>query len=480
MKRLTYLVLAALIGGTIALCGYELFIEEQNQKQTLSPLTGNAIYEDSISNALSENEGDQNSVTRLASDRVGYAPTKIPDFTEAAAKTVSAVVHVKNLEVRDAPRNISEYLRGIRAGKVVRGMGSGVIITPDGYIVTNNHVIEGASELEVILSDNRIYKAKVVGADEREDIALLKIDATDLDYLPFGDSNTTKIGQWVLAVGNPFNLTSTVTAGIISAKGRNLSEGGTRLQSFIQTDAAVNPGNSGGALVNTEGELIGINAAISSRTGSYIGYSFAIPSNNARKIVEDLLEFGDVKHAILGISGGTVDPQKAKELGFPLSQGVFVAEVSKGAEKAGLESGDLITEVDGIKMRMMSDLSAYIGTKRPGDKVQVSYLRDKKEKTVTVKLTEFDLYVLEVADLELINAEEDYLKQFNTSKGVRIAQATSRHLAIPKDQYIIVAIDGKSVGSVDDVRQIMKNKNAYERTKITFQNRNGQRETLSF
>lgn len=481
MKKLTLLVFAALLGGMIALGGYKLLVEDQYGEQEMNPTIGNTILEDSASlKTQAENEEGSNNMTTVASSSAGYAPAKIPDFTEAAAKTVSAVVHVKNVEVRDAPRNISEYLMGIRAGKVVRGMGSGVIITPDGYVVTNNHVIEGASELEVILSDNRIYKAKVIGADEREDVALLKIEETDLDYLPFGDSNTTKIGQWVLAVGNPFNLTSTVTAGIISAKGRNLNEGGTRLQSFIQTDAAVNPGNSGGALVNTEGELIGINAAISSQTGSYIGYSFAIPSNNARKIVEDLMEFGNVKHAILGISGGTVDPQKAKELGYSLSQGVFVGEVSRGAEKAGLQPGDLITEVDGMKMRMLSDLTAYIGTKRPGDRVAVSFMRDKKEKTTKVELSEFDLFVLEVADLELINAEEDYLKQFKTEKGVRIAQATSRHIQIPKNQYIIVAIDGQSVGSVDEVRQIIKNKNTYERTKITFQNRQGQRETLSF
>lgn len=480
MKKLTLLVFAALLGAMIALGGYKFLMENQHQEQELIRTLSKGDSEDSITRLLNENKEEQNSLTNLVSHRDGYAAAKIPDFTEAAEKTVSAVVHVKNMEVRDAPRNISEYLRGIRAGKVVRGMGSGVIITPDGYVVTNNHVIEGASELEVILSDNRVYKAKVIGADEREDIALMKIDAKDLDYLPFGDSNTTKIGQWVLAVGNPFNLTSTVTAGIISAKGRNLSEGGTRLQSFIQTDAAVNPGNSGGALVNTKGELIGINAAISSRTGSYIGYSFAIPSNNARKIVEDLMEFGNVKHAILGISGGTVDPQKAKELGYSFSQGVFVAEVSEGAEKAGLESGDLITDVDGMKMRMMSDLTAYIGTKRPGDHVEVGFLRDKKEKTAKVKLTEFDMYVLEVADLELINAEEDYLKQFKTRNGVRIAQATSRNIQIPKDQYVIVAIDNFPVSSVGDVRQIVKNKNAYDRTKITFQNREGQRETLSF
>src|SRR5690625_178529 len=472
MKKLALMVFASLLGGAIALGSYILFIEDSHFSGNQNPQI-ESVYADSSSD-LSFHRGT------LVSNHSGYSSSKIPDFTEAAATTISAVVHVKNVEVRDAPRNISEYLMGIRAGKVIRGMGSGVVITPDGYIVTNNHVIEGASELEVTLSNNRTYKAKVIGADEREDIALIKIDEKDLNYLPFGDSNSTKIGQWVLAVGNPFNLTSTVTAGIISAKGRNLNEGGTRLQSFIQTDAAINPGNSGGALVNTQGELIGINAAISSPTGSYIGYSFAIPSNTARKIVEDLMEYGDVKHAILGISGNTVDPQKAKELGYSLSQGVFVASVSEGAEEAGLKSGDLITEVDGIKVRMMSDLTAYIGTKRPGDRVEITYLRNKKERSARVELTEYDMYILEVADLELINADKEYLRQFKTEKGVRIAQATSRYVKIPQDQYIIVAIDGTPVNSVAEVRNIIKNKNSYERTRITFQNREGQRETLAF
>src|SRR5699024_4350180 len=224
-------------------------------------------------------------------------------------------------------------------------------------------------------------------------------------YLPFGDSNTTKVGQWVLAVGNPFNLTSTVTAGIISAKGRNLNEGGKKLQSFIQTDAAVNPGNSGGALVNIEGELIGINTAITSQTGSYIGYSFAIPSNNARKIVEDLMEYGNVKYAILGISGNTVNADIAKQLGHSLSQGVYVAEVSQSTKKARLKSEDLIIEIDGIKVRKMSDLTSYIGTKRTGDQVEIVYLRNKKKNKTSVKLTEYDVYILEVAGLELINAD---------------------------------------------------------------------------
>lgn len=479
MKKLTLMVFASLLGGAIALGGYKLFVEDKQQTEKLSQAIENVISEeDFLSNHYTENSEEETS--KLVTHKSGFSSVENPDFTKAANKTVSAVVHVKNVEVRHAPRNISEYLMGIRAGKIIRGMGSGVVITSDGYIVTNNHVIEGANELEVTLSNNKTYKAEIIGADEKEDIALLKIDEKDLDYLPFGDSNTTKVGQWVLAVGNPFNLTSTVTAGIISAKGRNLNEGGKKLQSFIQTDAAVNPGNSGGALVNIEGELIGINTAITSQTGSYIGYSFAIPSNNARKIVEDLMEYGNVKYAILGISGNTVNADIAKQLGHSLSQGVFVAEVSQGAKKAGLKSEDLIIEIDGIKVRKMSDLTSYIGTKRPGDQVEIVYLRNKKKNKTSVKLTEYDVYILEVAGLELINADENYLKQFNTKTGVRIAQATSRYIKIPQDQYIIVGIDGKKVKTVDEIRRIIKNKNQYEKTHITFQNRQGQQETLAF
>lgn len=474
MKNLTLLVLASVLGGAVALGSYSLFFDNQNtSKEQVHHVESHQISSDSM-------EDSANQPTRLVSNNHGYSPMNNPDFVNAAEKTVHTVVHVKNLEVRSAPRNLTEYLMGVRAGKVLRGMGSGVVITPDGYIVTNNHVIEGASELEVTLNNNKTYTAKVVGADKQEDIALLKIEAENLDYLPFGNSDRTKVGQWVLAVGNPFNLTSTVTAGIISAKGRNLNEGGTKLQSFIQTDAAINPGNSGGALVNTNGELIGINSAITSKTGSYIGYSFAIPSNNARKIVEDLMEFGDVKYGILGITGNTIQAEQAKEMGLSLTQGVYVAEVSEGAEKAGIRSGDLITAVDGVKVRKMNDLGAYIGTKRPGDVVKITYSRNKKEREASVKLTEYDTYIIEGASLEVVNAKKDYLKQFHTDIGVRIAQATSQYVKIPQDQYVIIAIDGKTVGSVDEVKKIMSDKEDMERTQITFQNRRGQQETLTF
>lgn len=372
MKKLLIFVFAAVLGGTLALGGYLYFFEPENQQTVYrQKFAGEDPY-----------TGSHMTTTHLVTRDSNAGIAANPDFTTAAEKTIHAVVHVKNVEVVDAPRNISEYLRGVRGGKYIRGMGSGVIITPDGYIVTNNHVIEGASELEVTLSNNKTYTAKVIGKSPQEDIALIKIDEEDLDYLPFGDSNSAKIGQWVLAVGNPFNLTSTVTAGIISAKGRNLDEEGTQMQSYIQTDAAINPGNSGGALVNTNGELIGINAAITSRTGNYIGYSFAIPSNNARKIVEDIMEYGNVKQAILGIMGSTMNPEKAQMDGLSLSQGVLVASTSDGALKAGMKKGDIITDIDGVKIRKMSDLSSYIKTKRPNEKVKVSFFGMVKRKVL--------------------------------------------------------------------------------------------------
>lgn len=473
MKRILSLIFVSVLGGAIALGSYKLFFEEDSQ-----------TFHMSDREASHQNVNSASVHKTYAADNFGTSAAN-PDFTEAAEKTIEAVVHVKNVKVSEAPRNMSEYLRGIRGGKFVRGMGSGVIVTPDGFIVTNNHVIEGANELEVTLSNNRTYKAKVIGADPQEDIALIKIDADDLNYLPFGDSNSIRVGQWVLAVGNPFNLTSTVTAGIISAKGRNLDEGGAKMQSYLQTDAVVNPGNSGGALVNTNGELIGINTAITSQTGSYIGYSFAVPSNNARKIVEDLMEFGDVKNAILGVRGGDIDAKGAKEKGFPTSQGVYVASASDGAKKAGLKEGDLIIKVEGVSIRKISDLISLMGTKRPGDKVQVNYYRDGKEHMVNVKLTEHkvsETYVikLEQANLEVTDADEEYLKDFNASHGVRLTDAVSKYIGIPADQVIIIAIDGHAVKNVQDVKNIMEHKRTYERTYITFQSRDGQRETLEF
>ena len=264
------------------------------------------------------------------------------NFIEAAEKTVNAVVHVKNTTTENKTRS-GYYFFGGNDTRERIGSGSGVIISADGYIVTNHHVIENSSALEVTLNNNKTYNAEIIGTDPSTDIALIKIKTKDeLTYVPFGNSDNLKIGEWVLAVGNPFNLTSTVTAGIVSAKGRDLNEFDGNIQSFIQTDAAVNRGNSGGALVNSSGDLVGINTAISSETGSYVGYSFAVPANNARKIIEDILEYGYVQKVILGISGGSLNTTIAKELNIDETEGVYINSVEKGsgADLSGIEKGD--------------------------------------------------------------------------------------------------------------------------------------------
>ena len=273
------------------------------------------------------------------------------DFTEAAEKTVNAVVHVKNTTQQTNISSSYYFLRGKNTREMI-GSGSGVIISADGYIVTNNHVIENSSELEVTLNNNKTYIAEIIGTDPSTDIALIKIESEEeLTYVPFGNSDNLKIGEWVLAVGNPFNLTSTVTAGIVSAKGRDLNEYDGNIQSFIQTDAAVNRGNSGGALVNSKGDLMGINTAISSETGSYVGYSFAVPANNARKIIEDILEYGYVQKVILGISGGSLNTTIADDLNIDETEGVYVNLVEKGsgADISGIKKGDVIKNIDESK-----------------------------------------------------------------------------------------------------------------------------------
>lgn len=465
MKKFSSLLLVSILGGILTLGSYKLLLEEETPQaqKTVSILPETAktsfVSHTNYNNSLSE----------------------APDFREAANKTVHAVVHVKNVAIYEGPRNIWEYYNGKQKGeKALQGAGSGVIITPDGYIVTNNHVIKDASEIQVTLNNNLTYKAKVVGTDPQADIALIKIDESELDYIPFGDSESAKLGDWVLAVGNPFNLTSTVTAGIISAKGRDLTEGETRMPSFIQTDAAINPGNSGGALVNTSGELIGINTAISSRTGSYIGYGFAVPSNNARKIVEDLLEYGNVQQAILGITGSTLNPKAAQENELAITQGVYVASVTDGAKEAGLQEGDLITKVDDVKVRKLSDLTAYIGTKRPKDEVQVNFFRNGEEKIKRIQLTKFESYALSIAGVEIINADKEYLAHFNTDSGVQISRTLSQNFNIPANRFIITKIDGKKVNSVAEVRQLMESKAKGSTTSVTFRSLNGNEESYSF
>ena len=318
-----------------------------------------------------------------------FGISSLPDLTFAASKTIDAVVHVKNTSiVEESDSWALQFFYGDDSKKKV-GTGSGVIISPDGYIITNYHVIENSSEVIVTTNNNKEYEAEIIGFDEVTDIAVLKIDSNiKLDYIFFGDSDSTLIGEWVLAVGNPYNLNSTVTAGIVSSKSRDLNEYDQKNQSFIQTDAAVNFGNSGGALVNIQGELIGINTLIQSMTGGYVGYSFAVPSNTVRKIFEDIIEYGDVQKGLLGVRGVALKSSYSRQLNINETEGFYIDEIEEGfgASSAGLTKGDIIKSVDGFKINRFSDLSGYLSSKRPGDKVEVNYVRDGKLKTAIVTL----------------------------------------------------------------------------------------------
>ena len=316
-----------------------------------------------------------------------------PDLTFAAKKSINAVVHVKNTSiVKESDSWALQFFYGDESRKRV-GTGSGVIISPDGYIITNHHVIENSSEVIVTTNDNKEYEAIIVGSDEVTDVAVLKIDSNEkFEYILFGDSENSQIGEWVLAVGNPYNLNSTVTAGIISSKSRDLNEYDQINQSFIQTDAAVNVGNSGGALVNINGELIGINTAIQSMTGGFVGYSFAIPSDIVRKIFEDILEYGDVQKGLLGVRGIALKSSYSRQLNLIDTEGFYIdiIEPGFGADLAGLERGDIIKEIDGIKINKFSDLSGHLSTKRPGDKVNVIYSRENELNRTTVTIKKVD------------------------------------------------------------------------------------------
>lgn len=394
------------------------------------------------------------------------------DFTQAAEKTVHAVVHVKNTTVSRKPSNIMEYFQGGGQPREMVGSGSGVIISPDGYIVTNNHVIANASNLEVTLNNNKTYTAKLIGTDPATDIALIKIDGDDdFAFIPFGDSNNVKIGEWVLAVGNPFNLTSTVTAGIISAKARDLNQFDGNPQSFIQTDAAVNRGNSGGALVNTRGELIGINTAITSETGSYVGYSFAVPSNNARKVIEDIMEYGNVQRGILGIQVGNINQQVVEKYGINDTEGVFVGGIEKGsgADKAGIKEGDIIKQLDGYKVSKFADLSGYLGSKRPKDVVEVTVLREGSEKKIPVTLEKLETFSIDDLGLEVKNTSSEELKQRGLKNGVTVTRALTPDMAQYKLEGIIITkINDESVKDTEDVKRIMSQRDYRTPIKMTF------------
>ncbi len=421
-------------------------------------------------------------------------PAQPVDLTYAAEKSLPSVVHilstknskVQTVEVENDPfsdffsdpfgffgnpqGNGGKQRRSVRTPKQ-QGSGSGVIISADGYIVTNNHVVADADELTVTLNDNKEYSARIIGTDKASDLALIKIDGKNLPAITIANSDDIKVGEWVLAVGNPFNLTNTVTAGIVSAKARSLYQNG--VESFIQTDAAINPGNSGGALVNTRGELIGINAMLYSQTGSFSGYGFAIPTSIMNKVVADLKQYGTVQRALIGIQGqdvkNYVDAKKDKgeDIDLGTMEGIYVAKVTEesAAEEAGMKEGDVITAIDSKPVNKMAELQEVLAKKRPGDKVTVTYLRDKKKatKTVTLKNEKGNTQVVKKADLDVLggnfraitNAQKE---QLNIGYGLEVLKVNSGRLktaGITKG-FIIQRVNDNAVKTIDDLQNAVK------------------------
>ena len=423
--------------------------------------------------------------------RTAFLPsTNTPDFVNAAEHSVDAVVHIMTKVVRQS--NTYDDFFGALLGQLYGypgqtrsntqvAYGSGVVLTPDGYIVTNNHVVEGADEVEVTFNNKVKKTATIIGTDPTTDLALIKVEANDLDYLVFGDSDNVRIGEWVLAVGNPFNLTSTVTAGIVSAKARDLSilGEGTSVESFIQTDAAVNPGNSGGALVNTKGELVGINAAIASHTGSYEGYSFAIPSNIVRKVVDDLLLYGQTQRGYLGVQIAELTAELAEEKGLEDVEGVYVAEITQdgAAQQAGMKSGDVITAINGKKVNTKTQLMETVRQYRPGDKVEVEVNRHGSHHTYTLTLLNEagNMDVVKKGDafynaefgLMLQPIDNNEMARLNTKNGLKIVEIRKGRFmgsGVPVD-FVITKVNGFAVSSQTDLENALKS-NRNRRTTI--------------
>ena len=414
--------------------------------------------------------------------RAAFIPTEsTPDFVDAAERSVDAVVHIMTKVVRQSTTyndffgallgQLYGYPGQTRNNTMV-AYGSGVVLTPDGYIVTNNHVVEGADEVEVTFNNKVKKTASIIGTDPTTDLALIKVDASDMEYLTFGDSDNVRIGEWVLAVGNPFNLTSTVTAGIVSAKARNLSilGEGTSVESFIQTDAAVNPGNSGGALVNTKGELVGINAAIASHTGSYEGYSFAIPSNIVRKVVDDLLLYGTAQRGYLGVQIAELTQELAETEGLENIEGVYVAEVTEGgaAKLAGMKSGDVITAIAGKKVNTTTQLKESIGQYRPGDKVEVEVNRNGSHHRYELTLLneagnvdvvkKGDSFFNSEFGLMLQPINQNDMSRLDIQSGLKIVeirQGRFMNSGVPVD-FVITKVNGITVNSKSDLENAQK------------------------
>lgn len=438
---------------------------------------------------------------RLAAYSVSKEGTQPIDFRFGASVATPSVVHIKSTIL---PKKTSMQGQGNKNYDPFRdlfgddfnyffhgpnpygnqpqvGTGSGVIVSQDGYIVTNNHVVQDADEIQVVLNNNKSYKAKVIGKDKDTDIALIKVEAEGLPSINFANSDSALVGEWVLAVGNPFNLASTVTAGIISAKGRNINmlngdaanTSNTSIESFIQTDAAVNPGNSGGALVDINGNLVGINTAIASPTGSYAGYSFAVPSNIVKKVIFDLQKFGVTQRGFLGVSIRTMDDATAKELGFDKPYGVYVDNVNTGssASEGGLKNKDVITKINGFPVNSSPELQEQVAQHRPGDKIQVEYIRNGKTETTSVTLknkynttasVDTSKDILDVLGIKVENLSATERRSLGVEGGVKIIDLTEGKLSEFTDikkGFVVTQIDDQPVQDVDDFVNTLKNKN---------------------
>ncbi len=480
MKKLISNVFIAALGGLSAMAGMHYFYSSSKNNQLLGAESKNLPIR--MVNSKSESAGNM-------------------DFTYAAEKSLQAVVHIKTTS--EQVNNLSydpfaELFFGHQKQQsfIQQGSGSGVIISEDGYIVTNNHVVNGSNKIEVVLNDKRTYEAEVIGTDASTDLALIKINEKGLSFLNYGNSDFVKIGEWALAVGNPFNLNSTVTAGIISAKGRNniLNTNNKPIESFIQTDAAVNPGNSGGALVNTNGELIGINTAIASNNGAFQGYSFAVPVNIVKKVVSDLIEFGAVQRAYIGVSIQDIDAKFAAEKNIKQLKGVYVNGLTQGgsAQDAGIEEGDVITKIQDVDVTSMSELQEQISRYRPGDKVIVTVNRKNKENNIAVVLKTFDNSTrlvkksdmanlsVKVLGAEFTAVDDSQLSGLNLSNGVKIAKLNSGKLSQVGLQagFIITQIDKKKVNSIQDVKSMLESKSGIVLIEGVYPN--GMRASYSF
>ena len=451
MKKILVLLAASVLGGAVSV----------------------AIYSNMGQNDIKyvQNDSTLNGARPM---QVSY--TGMVDFTAAASATVDAVVHVKIRSQYSVAENpIYNFLFGRpnyqQEEMPVVASGSGVIISRDGYIVTNNHVVEGAEILEVTLDDNRTFTAKVIGADPTTDIALIKIDGDNFPFIPWGDSDNLKVGEWVLAIGNPFNLASTVTAGIVSAKARNINiiNKNTAIEAFIQTDAAVNPGNSGGALVNVSGELVGIITAIASPTGTFSGYSFAVPERIARKIVSDLMEYGTVQRAFIGISINEVTSDLAHKNGVTSLNGVYVSSVADGgaAAEAGIKSGDIIIKVNDVEVNKVSELQEQIGRYRPGQQISVTVLHNDKTRTVMLTLRNIDggtSLQKPGESMAILGANVRTISQQTVSnlrirggvEVVSLADGKFKQAGI-REGFIITSINRRPIRTADELKSVLDN-----------------------